>query len=59
MSEYFTGIYIRNSLFVKQSNCVSSTKERTKLRLFQKRMLRENFGLRKEVKNALEIAKCL
>lgn len=58
MSEYFTGKYRRNSLFVKQSSCVSSTKERTKLRFFQKRILRENVCLRKEVKNALKIAKC-
>ena len=36
---------------------MSSTKEKTKLRLFQKRMLKENFGLKKEVKNTLKIAK--
>ena len=34
---------------------MSSTKGRTKFRLFQKRMLKENFGLRKEVKNVLKL----
>jgi hypothetical protein len=58
MSEYFTGKYIRNSLLVKQSSCVFSAKERTKLRFFQKRMSRENICLRNELKSALKIAKC-